>query len=99
MSVSKRERLFTLAGLVVESIALDGDRVRVSARSSAASASCPCCGRASRRVHSRYQRRLADLPAHGRWVEMIITARRFRCPHADCARRIFAERLDPEATA
>lgn len=99
MVVSKRERLFTLAGLVVESIALDGDRVRVLARSCAASASCPYCGRASRRVHSRYQRRLADLPAHGRRVEMVIIARRFRCPHADCARRIFAERLDPGVTA
>jgi len=37
---------------------------------------------------------LADLPAHGRRVEMMVTARRFRCPHADCVRRIFAERLD-----
>lgn len=99
MSVLKRERLFTLAGLVVEGIALDGDRFRVSARSAAASASCPCCGRALRRVHSHYRRRLADLPAHGRRVEIVITARRFRCPHVDCARRIFAERLDPGATA
>jgi hypothetical protein len=32
-------------------------------------------------------------------MEILITARRFRCPHADCARRIFAERLDPAATA
>ena len=95
MSDSKRERLFTLAGLVVESVALECDRVLVSARSSAASAVCPCCGRPSRRVHSRYQRRLADLPAHGRWVEMVVTARRFRCAHANCSRRIFAERLDP----
>ena len=30
---------------------------------------------------------------------MTVTARRFRCPHADCTRRIFAERLDPAATA
>lgn len=96
---SKRERLFTLAGPVVEIITLDGDRVRVSARSSAVSASCPCCGRASRRVHSRQLRRLADLPAHGRRVEMMVTARRFRRPRADCARRIYAERLDPGTTA
>ena len=63
MSVATCERLFTLAGLVVECIALDGDRVRALARSSAAAASCTYCGRASRRVHSRYVRRLADLPA------------------------------------
>ena len=29
----------------------------------------------------------------------MVTARRFRCPHADCVRRIFAERLHVGATA
>lgn len=90
MSVSKRERLFTLAGFLVENVALDGDGVLDSARSTSASASCPCCGRCSRRVHSRYQRRLADLPAHGRRVEMVVTIRRFYCADATCERRIFA---------
>ena len=99
MSVSKRERLFTLAGLLVERVTLDGDGVLVSARSTSASASCPCCGRGARRVHSRYQRRLADLPAHGRRVEMVVTVRRFCCVNAACKRRIFAERLDPGAAA
>ncbi|RAH95920.1 ISL3 family transposase [Acuticoccus sediminis] len=99
MSVSKRERQFTLAGLLVERVTLDGDGVLVSARSTSASASCPCCGRGARRVHSRYQRRLADLPAHGCRVEMVVTIRRFCCVNAACKRRIFAERLDPGAAA
>jgi hypothetical protein len=95
---SKRERLFVLAELVVECIALEGERVRVSARSSSPSASCPCCGRAAQRVHSRNRRRLADLPAHGRRVKMVIMGRCFRRPHAFCARRVLAERLDQGAT-
>ena len=99
MSVSKRERLFTLAGLLVERVTLNGDVVLVSARSTSASAPCPCCGWGARRVHSRYQRRLADLPAHGRRVEMVVTIRRFCCVNAACKRRIFAERLDPGAAA
>ena len=99
MSESKRERLFTLAGLLVEQVSLDGDRVLVIARSSRSSAPCPCCGHRSYRFHSRYCRRLADLPAHGRRVELQVTVRRLRCDHTACARRIFAERLDPGAAA
>ena len=96
MSGSKRERLFTLAGLVVESVALENDAVRVFARSASASGICPLCAQWSDRVHSRYARRLADLPAHGRRVEMVVTARRFRCANVACRRRIFSERLDPD---
>jgi transposase len=95
MSGSRRERLFSQAGLIVEHIALEGDAVRVFARSVSTSGMCPLCSHRSFRVHSRYERRLADLPAHGRRVEMVVTARRFRCDNVECRRRIFAERLDP----
>lgn len=54
---------------------------------------CPSCGRASRRVHSRYCRRVADLPLSGRRVRLIVAARRFRCDAVLCRRRIFAERF------
>jgi transposase len=51
------------------------------------------CGTLSDRVHSAYQRRLADLPWQGRIVEIRVRARRFRCAIADCPRAIFTERL------
>ncbi|WP_179875755.1 transposase family protein [Sinorhizobium sp. BJ1] len=35
------------------------------ARPTAKEACCPCCGSRTARVHSHYQRRLADLPWHG----------------------------------
>ena len=44
-------------------------------------------------MHSRYERRLLDLPSHGRAVQMRVTVRRFRCAEPGCRRRIFAERL------
>jgi Transposase len=44
-------------------------------------------------MHSRYERRLLDLPSHGRAVQMRVTIRRFRCAEPGCRRRIFAERL------
>ena len=49
--------------------------------------------RRPQRVHSRYTRRLADLPCFGRAVRLQVTVRRFFCPQPECPRRIFAERL------
>jgi transposase len=56
-------------------------------------ASCPLCSRRSHRVHSRYQRMLADLPWGGHSVTLRVEVRRFFCSNRRCARAIFAERL------
>lgn len=60
---------------------------------------CPDCGACTSTVHSRYSRRLADLPLGGRAVRLIVTARRFRCSAPHCERRIFTERFDDGAVA
>lgn len=67
----------------------------ISVRSTATTSECPGCGGVSQRVHSRYTRRLADLPVAGRPVRLEVMARRFRCEAVLCGRRIFAERFDP----
>jgi transposase len=54
--------------------------------------SCPVCGQRSRRIHSHYQRKLQDLPAHGRAVQIELHLRRFFCDLPDCPRHTFAER-------
>ena len=54
---------------------------------------CPTCGTASRRVHSRYQRKLADLPWEGLPVVILLEARRFFCGEDRCVRKIFTEQL------
>jgi len=59
---------------------------------------CPLCGAASRRIHSRYSRTLADLPWGSHCVRLHLTVRKFRCLNAACPRRIFTERL-PEVAA
>jgi len=56
-------------------------------------ARCPLCGRRSKRVHSRYQRTLADLPWGEHAVTVLLSVRRLFCDNVRCARRIFAERL------
>ena len=56
-------------------------------------ASCPLCGRLSRRVHSRYSRRFGDLPWEGKYVRILLRTRRFFCADETCRRRIFTESL------
>src|ERR1700737_5376387 len=41
------------------------------------SSSCPACGSLSRRVHSRYLRRLGDLPWEGLPVRILLYTRKF----------------------
>lgn len=61
--------------------------------STAPLAACPRCGTASDRLHSRYRRTVADLPAQGRVVVLRLWVRKFRCRKPDCPQRIFCERL------
>jgi transposase len=44
-------------------------------------------------MHSRYSRRVADLPCAGRQVTLRLTVRKFFCPNPTCPRKIFAEQF------
>ena len=52
------------AGLVIDAVNTEADRLLVIARPVTLDAACPECGRRSGQVHSRYDRRLMDLPSH-----------------------------------
>ena len=80
-------------GLLVQQVLPEPDRVVILAEPKSPVSRCPVCGHASGRVHSRYQRTLADLPCQGRSVALRVQARRFRCATRDCPRRVFTERL------
>ena len=54
---------------------------------------CPGCRNESRRIHSRYKRRLKDLPWEGIPVQIELRVRRFFCRTEDCGHQIFTERL------
>lgn len=86
-------------GFIVETTTWNEERLLIAARASAATGRCPDCGMISDRVHSRYERGLADLPMSGRLVRLVLTVRRFRCGAVTCARQIFAERFDPDVLA
>ncbi len=72
---------------------LAGRSVRIQAATTTASAACPGCGRVSRRVHSRYERRLADTAVAGREVVIQLPVRRFFCAGKACQKKTFAEQV------
>jgi transposase len=81
------------SGFVVESACFEGDKIIIAVRASGSVGRCPCCGTISRRVRSRYKRRVTDLPLSGRVVQLEVIARRFRCDAVLCGRQIFTERF------
>ena len=85
--------------LIVSRILTEDGRITIQADPREASAWCPVCQRRSHRVHSRYDRRLADLPWQRRAVAIAVTVRRFRCDNARCERKIFVEQLSKVMTA
>jgi transposase len=87
------------SGLLVGQVLPARERVLIVARARQPTADCPACHRPSGRVHSRYERRLLDLPWQGRPVILLLRARRFRCPNPACPRRTFAERIGHAVTA
>lgn len=93
MDRSLSPKAMSPSGLIIDQVHVDESGIVVVAHSRATWSTCPSCGVRSRHVHSRYARRLSDLPAHGRPVRITLDARRFRCAQSDCQRKIFAERF------
>jgi transposase len=89
-------RAIAPAGLEVVGVEAAGERVVVTVRPTATDGICPACGSNSGQVHSRYERRMLDLPSHGRAVELRVLARRVRCGTIACPRQTFAQRLGDE---
>ena len=77
----------------VDHIIADDHSLTLIIHTCRATAVCPACGQPSERVHSRYQRSLADLPWHGVTVQLRLQTRRFFCTNTLCQPCIFTERL------
>jgi transposase len=88
--------LFALpSGLEMTACSRQEGRLCVSLLSTQLVSHCPICGSATTRIHSRYQRRLTDLPSTGQPVRIWLTVRKFFCDLPTCPRKIFTERLAP----
>src|SRR5919201_6335963 len=80
-------------GVRLTHVTVEKTSIRLQLTAIAPTAACPLCGLPSSAIHSRYQRRLTDLPWGTRAVHFQLTVRKFLCRNATCLRRIFTERL------
>jgi transposase len=85
--------LFGMPELQLEAFHLSAAVIDLSVTSVQVEATCPGCGQASRRIHSRYRRHVADVPCAGIPVHWTLWARRFFCGNPHCEHTTFAERL------
>ncbi|WP_344161898.1 transposase family protein [Nocardiopsis rhodophaea] len=67
--------------------------IRITAATTGPDAFCPVCATPSRRVHSRYERCLADTPVSGQELLVHLHVRRYFCDAPTCERTIFAEQV------
>ena len=82
-----------LKGLCLAEITVTEEGVTLQLFVARRTARCPSCQRRAHRIHSRYDRTIADLPWSGTTVRLRVRVRRFICRVAACPQRIFAERL------
>jgi len=68
-------------------------RITLRVRSTRATARCPLCTTRAQRIHSHYERTLADLPWAQYRVRLQLRVRKWFCSKRHCRRRIFTERL------
>lgn len=93
----KRVLPFIPAQFLVEEVRNSAEQVTITCRARRAAARCPACRRRSTRLHSRYLRRISDLPWQGRPVSLWFRARRLRCDNKHCHQQVFAERAEAVA--
>ena len=79
--------------LKFKTLILDEQRIILVAAMTAPKAACPDCHQLAIRIHSDYQRTLADLPWATAPIELRLTVRRFFCTTCTCSRQTFTERL------
>jgi len=95
--MSSRELLSSVfhfpAGITIDTIDPSANELTMSVACDFPNMPCPECKQPSARIHSRYQRTVADLPCAGRNVLLLLTVRKFVCSTPTCPRKIFTERL------
>ncbi|WP_189969478.1 ISL3 family transposase [Streptomyces avidinii] len=85
--------LFPGLDLVVRQATVVGESLMVDAACCGPPGPCPQCQHPAARVHSRYWRHVAGLPAGGRQMIVRLHVRRFFCDQIQCRRRTYVEQV------
>src|SRR5437764_10487357 len=97
MLMGSREMLASVfhfpAGITIDSIDPSANELVIRIACDFPSMPCPECHQLSARIHSGYQRMVADLPCAGRTVILVLTVRKFVCGTPTCPHKIFTEGL------
>jgi transposase len=86
-----------LQGFHLLAVDQEPERICLTYERVSRTACCPLCGTHSRRIHSRYQRMVWDLPIQKKSILLRLHVRKFYCDHPRCSQRIFTERI-PQVT-
>jgi transposase len=81
--------------LRVLDLVVDAAAQEVTVELAAIAVTCPCpsCQEPATRIHTHYQRTVADLPWAKLMVRLHLHVRKFFCDNAACQRKVFTERL------
>jgi transposase len=78
----------------VENIEYNEDSVLIILKPNNLGSKCTCCGHFTSKVHSKYERKVLDLPMLDKYTRLKIMARRFFCTNDNCKRKIFSEEFN-----
>jgi len=71
----------------------DASTITIYVKSMKRQVTCPYCGMVSTRVHSRYARKLQDLPIQDKKVNLILENKKYFCGNDSCKHKTFAEQF------
>lgn len=80
-------------GLRITDVCQEETSLLITVLSERTSACCLLCRCVSDAVHSRYHRRLKDVPCGGKAICLQLTVHKFFCHNPECSRRVFTERF------
>ncbi|MFD0372860.1 ISL3 family transposase [Streptomyces sp. NPDC059071] len=85
--------LFPEIDVRLEQVDFTAETVVVVAVACGPAPRCPGCQARARRVHSSYERGLAERPLTGRKLQVRLRVRRFFCDRSSCHRKTFVEQV------
>lgn len=76
----------------LESYKIKNSTIVFSIKSNDKELTCPFCGQKSKRIHSRYQREIQDLPIQDKQAILLVDTRKMFCDNRECTHKTFSER-------